>query len=236
MGVLEVAKKLAAGFGLHVARLSNQPWQTVLGLTHCPIDLILDVGANEGQFARQIRERFPGAHIVSFEPLPVAFAKLQEWANADRNATALNIGLGDADTVLKMHHHVDHSPSSSFLAVTAEELELFPRTARQEVIEVPVKRLDDVLRDIGRPPNATTFLKLDVQGFEERVLLGAPRTLANVGALMLEVCLDPLYDGQADFFKLADLAREAGLRYAGNYSQALGRDGHVVFLDAMFRR
>jgi hypothetical protein len=99
---------------------------------------------------------------------------------------------------------------------------------------VRVSTLDRTLADaLDRLPREI-LLKLDVQGFEDRVLRGAGRMLALCKAVVLEVCLDPLYEGQADFHGLAQLLHEAGFRYAGNLDQAYGEDGRVVFLDAVF--
>ncbi|MDE2436137.1 MAG: hypothetical protein KGM49_07755 [Sphingomonadales bacterium] len=74
------------------------------------------------------------------------------------------------------------------------------------------------------------------RGFEEKVLLGAEATLRQVGALIAEVNIDAMFDGQAEFLGLCQLAYAGGLRYAGNYAQHPAKDGHVVFLDAMFVR
>ena len=236
MGPVQLVIKVAAMFGVHTSRLSKHPATTVVGLTHRPIDLVIDVGGNIGQFAKISREKFPHAHIISIEPLPAPFAQLEAWAKRDGNTTALNIGVGEVDTVLPINLHVDHSPSSSMLATHDGGLGIFPQMTRQETIEVPVRRLDDILAEIGRPAGPNTLLKLDVQGFEEHVLRGAPKTLRQVGALLTEVSIDPMYEGQAEFFNLCQLAYAAGLRYAGNYSQYSANDGHVIFLDALFKR
>lgn len=230
------ARKIAARFGVYVDRLSRQPGTTMLGLTNRPIDLILDVGANLGQFAKEMRERFPAARIISFEPNPDAFAVLDRWATSDGNARAFNCAIGEADDVLEMNVHLDHTASSSLLSTSAHEERLFPQTKRQQRVSVQVRRLDDLLAEHGFVVGANTLLKFDIQGFEEKAMRGAPNTLAKVGAMLTEVLLENLYEGQADFLNLALLARDAGLRYAGNLAQVVGEEGQVMWLDSLFVR
>jgi FkbM family methyltransferase len=236
MRVYHYLQRLFALAGIHAEKLSKQPGTTVLGLVRRPIDLILDVGANSGQFARAMRRKFPHAHIVSFEPLPEPFADLESWARADGNVTAMNLGLGESDGTLPFYRHIGHSASSSMLETHPSGAVTYPQMARAEQTRVPVRRLDEVLDEIGRAAGPGTLLKLDVQGFEKQVLCGAPRTLGQVAALLTEVNIDPLFVGQAEFRTLSELAYAAGLHYAGNYAQYPAPDGHVIFLDAVFVR
>jgi FkbM family methyltransferase len=236
MWIYHAIQRLAALAGAHVEKLAKQPATTVLGLVHHPIDLVIDVGANTGQFAREMRGKFPQAHIVSFEPLPEPFAELEAWARTDGNATAVNLGLGESDGVLPFHRHLGHSASSSLLPTHAEGIARFPQMGRSELTEIRVRRLDDALAALGRSVGPATLLKLDVQGFEEQVMCGAERTLAQVGALIAEVNVSPMFEGQAEFLALCTRAYAAGLRYAGNYAQYPAPDGQVIFLDAMFVR
>ncbi len=46
------------------------------------------------------------------------------------------------------------------------------------------------------------YVKMDVQGFEDRVLRGAVRSLARVAAIESEISLTQLYDGQANWLEL----------------------------------
>jgi FkbM family methyltransferase len=236
MTLLRSARSLAARFGVHAVRMSSLPSTSMMGLVHRPIDLILDVGANCGQFAHEMRTKFPTAHIVSFEPNPTAFGQLQCWAENDGNARALNVAVGDVDDMLEMHIQVEHTASTTLLPTSDLEIALFPQTRRQERLQVRVRRLDDVLADNGIEVGPNTFLKFDIQGFEDKALRGAPQTLSRVGALMTEVFLAEMYEGQADFLTIASIARDFGLRYSGNYEQIVGADGRVMWLDAMFLR
>lgn len=223
-------------FGQHLSPLALLPERTLLGLAQSDIDLILDVGANVGQFAADVRRVLPRADIISFEPTPDAFAELEKVAVRARGHTAFNCALGAEEGALEMNVHTDHTPSSSLLAATVKSVELFPETARQSKVPVAVRRLDDMVREHQWPVSRKTLLKLDVQGYEEHVLAGATDTLGRVGACVAEVCLEPLYDGQGTFHGIAQRCHDAGLSYAGNLAQVYGPDGRVQYLDALFVR
>jgi len=232
----ETIKALAARAGFHVVRNHNNPAHTFMGLHRYEFQTILDVGANIGQFGREIRERFPAADLICFEPIPRPFAELAEWAASQKGVRAVQLALGDAREQLSMFVHDDHTPSSSLLATTQETSELYPSTARQSEITVPVERLDDWIAANGVALGGNVLLKIDVQGFEMRVLKGAPETLARTAAVIIEANLEQLYEGQSRFIELVGLLDAAGLAYAGNLSQACAPDGRIVFVDAVFVR
>ncbi len=80
------------------------------------------------------------------------------------------------------------------------------------------------------------LVKLDVQGYEDRVIAGGESVLRRASACIVEVNLDGLYVGQPTFERIAAQLNALGLQYAGNLDQTYGPDGHVVFLDALFLR
>jgi FkbM family methyltransferase len=225
-----------AGYG--IVRASNNPRRTLIGLRSMKIGAIIDVGANEGQFAKMISEAFPQAQIYCFEPLPLPFIRLESWVKTQgARVTAFNLALGREEGEVEMHYHPEHSPSSSLLATTELTEQSYPFTRAQEKKAVLVKSLDAALpASFWDGREGITLLKLDVQGYEKHVLLGAARCLSRTDACLLEICLDSLYDGQATFKELFLLLDEHGFRYAGNYDQAYATDGHVMWLDALFLR
>jgi hypothetical protein len=144
------------------------------------------------------------------------------------------LALGDQEGEAEMHLHEQHTPSSSLLAATDTCHQLYPQTEAERMIRIRASTLDGALEDaLDRMPGEV-LLKLDVQGFEDRVLRGGRRVLSQCRAVLLEVCLDSLYEGQADFNGLAQLLHEAGFCYVGNLNQTYGEDGRVVYLDAVF--
>ena len=61
------------------------------------VDLVLDVGANTGQFVRKLRRAGYDGEIFSFEPLSAAFATLQHECSIDDAWTCHNLAIGDTD-------------------------------------------------------------------------------------------------------------------------------------------
>jgi FkbM family methyltransferase len=221
--------------GLDVIRLQGSPKRTLLGVSRLSIGTVIDVGANEGQFARMILGFFPEAALYCFEPLEGPFRKLSAWAQ-DRSdqVRCFQLALGDREGEAEMHLHLNHTPSSSLLAATDTCHRLYPQTKSESMARIRLSTLDNALEEILDRMRGETFLKLDVQGYEDRVLRGGRSVLSKCRVVMLEVCLDPLYEEQANYHGLVQLLREAGFRYAGNINQTYGTDGRVVFLDAMF--
>jgi FkbM family methyltransferase len=205
-----------------------------LGLKRLPIRSVIDVGANQGQFARKISSVFPEAQIYCFEPLPEPFDKLRHWSDRRQGAvTVFNVALGDREGAAEMFIHAEHSPSSSLLRSTAACETLYPFTRNQATVSVSMTTLD---RIFGHPPplRPDTLIKLDVQGFEDRVISGGPQTFRNARACLVEVSLDVLYEKQAAFKGIVLLLDNLGYRYAGNTEQICAEDGHVIYLDALF--
>jgi FkbM family methyltransferase len=158
------------------------------------LDLVLDVGANTGQFARQCRAAGFEGRIISFEPSEVAHASLLRsaaldplWTIADRMA----LGAVTGETVINI---AANSFSSSILPMLDSHLSAAPASRYLHKEKVPLRRLDDVLSPADHTHRI--FLKLDVQGYESQVLAGATQLLPRTLAVQLEMSLLPLYEGE----------------------------------------
>ena len=232
-----LVKKVFNLAGLDIIRACQNPRHTVLGIKRLPIRTVIDVGANEGQFAKWISSIFSEARIYCFEPLPRPFKALNGWAESRAGMVkTFNAALGDKEGIAEMHHHVEHDTSSSLLVTTEIGEKLYPFTKKQDVITIKITTLDKATASLSAELAPDVLLKLDVQGYEDRVIRGGLETLGKTRVCILEVSLDSLYDGQSSFIGLLNQMRAAGFRYAGNLEQVYARDGHVVFLDAVFLR
>jgi FkbM family methyltransferase len=231
----QLTKKVFNLMGVDIIRLPKSPRYSLLGLRHLPIRSIIDVEANTGQFAREIITVFPQAHIYCFEPLTEPYEELRKWAEKqDGRVTVFNVALGDKVGNVEMLKHLEHSPSSSFLKTTDLCHSLFPHTQRQSSVLTRMTTLDEWLKTLPNSLTPEILIKLDVQGYEDRVIRGGRETFNLTRACILEVNLDKLYEGQAEFNEIIELLYALGLEYAGNLDQIYADDGHVIYFDAVF--
>jgi FkbM family methyltransferase len=174
-----------------------------LALTH-----VLDVGANDGQYARELRAMgFDGA-IDSFEPAGPAFERLDGAAAADPLWQAHRLALGaEAGHAELQTWDGSRDQSASLRRPTQALLEKFGE-GHLEV--VTVARLDDWLEGHPRVDANRSLLKLDVQGFESEVLRGAVKALEVVPMIEIEAPLQDWYEGQASLVQLMSLLGGAG--------------------------
>jgi FkbM family methyltransferase len=172
------------------------------------VTLIFDVGANVGQYARELRTLGYRGRIVSFEPLSDAFAELQRVARRDPLWEVVNIGLGDTEQRATINRSAN-SYSSSLLSILSSHVMSAPDSAYVGVQDVTLRTLDAVAPGYLRREDRA-FLKVDTQGYEHRVLTGAAHLLRNLVGLQLEMSLVPLYDGEMTFDHMLPYVRERG--------------------------
>jgi FkbM family methyltransferase len=157
------------------------------------VNTVLDVGANTGQFAKWIRETGYNGKIVSFEPLDDAHQKLRQAAERDlRWVVAPRMALGSVPGKIDIHI-AGNGVSSSILPMLAAHREAAPDSIYVEKQSVALERLDDVCPVTQED---RLLLKVDVQGYEKAVLDGAVQVLKNCRAIIIEMSLVPLYEGQ----------------------------------------
>lgn len=207
----------------------NQTW-----LIKTDIKTILDIGANVGQFASLIHEVLPSAMIYSFEPLEDCYKKLQERMRKVDKFKAFNIALGDANGELTFHRN-EHSPSSSVLPMTNLHKQKYPHAVKYTVIKVKSKKLDDFAEELKIVDNL--LIKVDVQGFEGKVIAGGKNTIRRAAILILETSFQPLYIDQPIFEDIYDSLKK-DFRYMGSLGEPRMNwfDGSPLFEDSIFVR
>jgi FkbM family methyltransferase len=197
------------------------------------VTVVLDVGANRGQFASELRVGGYGGRIVSFEPLATAHAALQQTAADDPLWECRRLALSDSDGETELHVS-ENAVSSSLLDMEARHLEAAPASRYVATERVQQARLD-ALADELRLSADGVYLKLDVQGSEAKALEGARATLSSVVAIETELSLVALYRDQLLFREMLDLLDDAGYDLVSlEPAYADPRNGHVLQVDGIF--
>ncbi|MDQ3918983.1 MAG: FkbM family methyltransferase [Acidobacteriota bacterium] len=235
-------KRIAKGLINRAVR----PWGMELAYTHVlerpelrrdwlkslPVRTVLDIGANTGDFAAEIRDLLPEAFIYSFEPLRDAHAQLVSRMGGDGRFRAFNFAVGAEDSRAVIHRSA-FSPSSSLLPMLDLHTEAWPHTAEAATEEIDVRRLDSVA--VEEEPEL--LVKIDVQGFEDKVIEGGRATLARASYVVTEVSFARLYEGQPLFEDIYGLLAGMGFAYRGSLWQLPDpRDGRPLQADAVFVR
>ena len=188
-------KALMRNLLAHVGLRSYRRADTLLRLLRrFEVDVVLDVGANAGQFARHLRAMGYRGRMVSFEPLAQPYAKLKANTATIASWQAVQLALGDVDESRRIHV-AGNSQSSSFLEMLPQHLAAAPKSAYVGTESVIVRRLDGII-DQYCAPRDRLFLKIDTQGFEAAVLRGAGQSLARCLGVQLEMSIAPLYQGE----------------------------------------
>ena len=199
------------------------------------IDLIFDVGANVGQYAASLRECGYRGRIVSFEPLTSAFSRLEVSAKADPLWEAVNIGLGDRDERATINI-AGNSQSSSLLDMLPAHLKSAPVSAYVGKEEITVSRLDSVFSKYHRPGDRT-FLKLDAQGYERKILEGASLSMTDILGIQLEMSIEPLYNNEMPYLEMLGYLAGMGFTLA-SVEPGFGDpvSGRMLQMDGIFFR
>jgi FkbM family methyltransferase len=198
------------------------------------ITLVLDVGANSGQWASEIRAGGYHGRIVSFEPGREAFERLQRAAADDLQWETHHLAIGDHASTATLHL-TRNSVSSSLLPLSERQVAADKGSAKVGSETVDVVRLDGVA-DLVRPADRI-LLKADVEGGELGVLEGAGALLAQTRLLELELSAVPLREGQPLLGEVVHWCESKGFALTGIEVSFRDRaTGDLLSANGFFRR
>jgi len=176
------------------------------------VDLVLDIGANEGTYPIELRETGYHGRIISFEPLSQSFSVLQQRSASDALWDCENMAIGDSDGTVEINIS-GHKTSSSILPITEAHIQAMPTCAIVGKEKVKVAKLDS-LSDKLFNPSVHICLKIDVQGYEKYVLQGAENVLRQTHVIELELSLAPMYEGGTLMNEMLDYLTRIGFDLA----------------------
>ena len=232
-----IVQGLFKKFNLQINYINDGRPRYIKALESLGINLVLDIGANSGQFASSLLSNGFKGRIVSFEPTSSAYNLLKKnsegfrnWIIHERAAVGdecgrakINIAGNEAasSSILEMGHiHKQNAPSSIYIG--SEETKLIT--------------LDSIF-DNYFAIDDKCLLKIDVQGYEDKVLGGALRTLQRVSAVKLECSIVSLYHGDKTYEYYFSYFEELGYKLfdiEAGFSNP--QTGQLLQFDAFFIR
>lgn len=186
---------------------------------------VIDVGANEGQFAFMARYSWPKAKIDCFEPDPSAFSALRINHSSDLQIQFYNFAVGSESSEMLLNLG-ETSAQNSLLCEYGKNI--------KDKITVPIKKLDDVY--FGTNPDIT-LLKVDVQGYELEVLKGATCLLSQINFILIELSLANLFEHGAEIDIVWQFLRNNSFVYHSiidQYKDPISQT--IVQIDVLFER
>lgn len=227
----------AAGIEAHRFSPESSKLARLMASLHAyEIDLVIDVGANDGQFAREIRAGGYFGQIVSAEPMAKAHDRLSKGSQGDsawhvHPRCALGANTGQIELNI-----AGNSVSSSVLPMLASHSNAAPESVYQGKELVALTTLDLIAPQYIEKASAP-FLKIDTQGYEWQVLDGAKEILPKVRGILMEVSLIPLYEGQRLWQEsIARLEAEGFVLWALEPVFVDSANGRTLQMDALFFR
>lgn len=168
--------------------------------------IIIDVGANVGQFARKIALACPESTIYSFEPNPSLHKKFESNLKRFRRVHLKKQGVGSVSGNLKLSVDDRNSLVSSFALDNGNRTVLCDVTTIDEFLE------SSKISKVG-------LLKVDVEGFEIDVLRGCEKSFKSglIDAVILEATFTPRTIRSSDAMELINFMKDFDFKPQGFY-------------------
>ena len=172
------------------------------------VNLILDVGANSGDWALDLRNGGYNGKIISFEPLTTEFDSLSKKSLKDSNWDTLNLAIGDKNCISQINI-ANNSVSSSLSKILDTHTTAEPDSKIIMREDVEVQSLNN-FKHKWIDSSESIFLKLDVQGFEKKVLDGATLILDSIKVIQIEMSFKQLYSDDLCFDDMKSFLESSG--------------------------
>jgi FkbM family methyltransferase len=145
----------------------------------------IDIGANKGDYTEKILS-YTNSHVLAFEPLPKAYESLTKLQKKYPNRlSAINQGVGSEKARLPLYFGSDESELASFSS-EVNEID-FVAASNTKTMMVLVDTLDNFLSEKIGLIEQIDLIKIDTEGFEYEVLLGAKKTIETLKPKFIQI-------------------------------------------------
>jgi FkbM family methyltransferase len=185
--------------------------------------IIFDVGANQGQSIERFKKVFDDPIIHAFEPIEYEFNMLKKKYSDDKNVILNNFAIGEKNEQKDFYTTIKSScssfnkitPNTDWLKTRSEQFNTNPEKFTTKVSKVKVITLDHYC--LEKKINLIDILKIDTQGYEDKVLEGAQQIMSNdiISAIESEIMFDNVYEKYLTFSDLEKFLIPNNFRLCG---------------------
>lgn len=194
------------------------------------INLVIDIGANKGQYSSMITNIGYSNDIVLIEPLDKEWMYLKNLVKTKKNWILYDkVGIGSKIENLKINY-TSNSVSSSFLMPKNNMI-------NYEVIDkqnVHIITLEYLLAELNIN-NKNIFLKIDAQGFEYEIIKGARNILDKILYVQLELSIVTLYENEHDYKYITNYMNDLGFKEIFIFPGILNDNSEVIQLEIIYK-
>ena len=183
------------------------------------IQVVIDVGANKGQYAQFLRKIGFNGSIISFEPVSSTYKILEQNSIHDDSWMVFNVGLGSKNETLKINVSTV-SELASIHEPSQYGLKLFGDSMLSEKSEtINVIQLDSFMDEHKQRLDITgnCFLKMDTQGYDLEVFKGALGSLDSIVGLQSEIPLKSIYSSVQNYHDILKFYEANRFEISGVY-------------------
>ena len=205
-------KKLVNLLGYEVMKIKTADAPDLDDLTKLLITksepVIFDVGANKGQSITRYKKLFQNPIIHSFEPNIDEVNILKQKYINDKDLYLNNVAVGDKKGNLEFNINAQtgHSsfrnliPNTTWIKKRSNTIKIDDKNYTTKKVNAEIITLDDYVNE----KNLTNIdiLKIDTQGFEDKVLVGAQNLLKNnrIKLIQLELIFSEIYENPLNIY------------------------------------
>lgn len=232
-----IVKNLLRYVGVDIRRYrpgSSERAQYMKMLQKHKVNMVFDIGANIGQFGLFLREGGYKDEIVSYEPLSSARDRLLKTARKyNKWNVAPQAAIGNYEGQIEINI-AGNSASSSILNMLETHINAAPVSKYIGSEKVNITKLDNLAKDYLKE-DTKLFIKIDTQGYEDKVINGGKDSLLKAIGLQLELSIIELYEGQILYDEMIIRLKKLGFNL-WNICPAFvdPNSGRLLQVDAIF--
>ncbi|NJN11918.1 MAG: FkbM family methyltransferase [Richelia sp. RM2_1_2] len=194
--------------------------------------VIYDIGAARGIVSSCLAKLPNVSSIHAFEPLPDFFEQLKIRMKHFNKVNCHHVALGNEEGIFPMYvnNWVTNSsflPTSNYFKKQISDIDKINHT-----IDIQMSCLDNYVEKNQLPiPN---LIKIDVQGFEKKVIEGGINTVRNSKYCFIEMSFQTLYENSALFDEIYRFMCDLGFRLIGVSNPMISKYGVPLQVDGIF--